>query len=624
MCGIVGAFHFHHDHPVREEHIRAMADQIIHRGPNDWGAHTDGPVGIGMRRLSIIDLEGGHQPMYSADGRKAIVFNGEVYNFGDLRPGLQTDGFHFATHSDTEVVLRSYERDGTSFLDQLNGMYGLAIWDADERRLLLARDRIGIKPLYYYQDDEKLVFGSEIKSILAYPGVTAELDHAALGNYLCHGFTPAPQTLFRRIRKVRPAHYLDISHHGVRELEYWRPRYADKDRRPLAELQEELYEILRSAVRYQMIADVPLGAFLSGGFDSSGIVHIMDELGAGPVSTYTVGFGKGFAQHNEISPARRFAKDYGTDHHEIEVHPDVADLFPRLIASLDEPVADSSFVLTYLISALAKETSTVILSGVGGDELFGGYRRYLNVSLAQTLGRIPATMRNFLINPALGLLPVDRNHPLFNQVRLARAYFATASLSPEEQYRAYTRLPARDLMNTERAERQLSDAASQLFDECDSTSPLDRIMYYDLKTSLPEQLLMLTDKMSMATSLEARVPYLDHRIVEFAARLPDSARIKGMKLRVAQKGMLRGRIPDYVFEQKKKGFGAPMGAWLRNDLNEMARDLLSPARINAQGLFNGAAVERVLDEHQHMREDHTDTLLCLLGFQLWHDSYMRH
>lgn len=619
MCGIVGAFHFDRGFRVEEDAVRGMADRIVHRGPDDWGAHVEGPVGIGMRRLSIIDLAGGHQPIYSADRSRVIVFNGEVYNFRDLRPGLEAAGFGFDTHSDTEVVLRSYERDGPAFLDALNGMFGLAIWDGREQRLLIARDRIGIKPLYYYQDAEKLVFGSEIKSILAYPGVAAGLDTTGLADYLSYGFTPAPHTLFRGIRKVPPAHYLEVSAVGVRVVEYWRPVYADKDRRPLAEQKEELYALLKSAVGYQMIADVPLGAFLSGGFDSSAIVHLMNELGTDPASTYTVGFGQGFAQHNEMGPAGRFARDYGTRHHEIEVRPEVAELFPRLIRSLDEPVADSSFVLTYLISKLARESVKVILSGVGGDELFGGYRRYLNVSLGRSLGRIPGFLRRGLINPALGALPADRSNPVFNMVRLARAYFATSDLPPAEQYRTYTTLASRGLAASPVA---AEDLAGRLFAECDSDSPLDQIMYYDLKTSLPEQLLMLTDKMSMAVSLETRVPFLDHRIVEFAARLPDASRIRGMKLRVVQKEMLRGRIPDYVFKQKKKGFGAPMGAWLRGELREMTTDMLSPARLEAQGLFQGPAVARLMDEHFRMQQDHTDTLLSLLAFQLWHEAYL--
>jgi asparagine synthase (glutamine-hydrolysing) len=622
MCGIVGIYYFDRDRQVAAEQLRRMADRIVHRGPDDDGYHVEANVGLGMRRLSIIDVSGGHQPIYTPDGRYVIVFNGEVYNFKEERADLERKGHSFATHTDTEVVLHLYAEHGIAFVEHLNGMFGLAIWDRAVRELLIVRDRIGIKPLYYFRDDEKLIFASEVKAILAYPGIAAELDLDALGAYLRYGFTPAPYTLFKGIRKLPPAHWLRLRGAEALEREYWRPAYGDKFADGETELAERLYALLGDSVRHQMIADVPLGAFLSGGFDSSGIVHLMSEIDNRPVNTYSIGFGKGFEAYNELRAAGRFARDYRATHHEILVTPDVADLFPKLVAALDEPIADSSFLVTYLVAKLARESVTVILSGVGGDELFGGYRRYLNVTLAKYMKWVPRTLRDRVLEPLSRHLPVDRNSRLLNLTRLARAYLSAASLPLAEQYGRYTML-FDDAFASSLAERagRVPDFYSRLFSECDSDELLDKMMYFDLKTSLPEQLLMLTDKMTMAVSLEARVPYLDHRVVEFAARLPASAKVKGMKLRHVQKQAFRGHLPDYVYKQPKKGFGAPVGVWLRNELREVVDDLLGTRRLAEQGIFNPGRVARLVEDHFERRADHTDQLLSLVVFQIWFRAY---
>ena len=385
MCGIAGVFYFDASRPARPEQLAAMTDRIVHRGPDDFGCHTDGNVGIAMRRLSIIDIAGGHQPMFTPDGRFAIVFNGEIFNFQEQRARLEQLGHSFATRSDTEVVLNLYQEHGESFTKYLNGMFGLAIWDTRSKELIVARDHIGIKPLYDYQDDRMFLFASEIKALLAFPGLQTRLDPGVLAAYLRHGFTPAPYTLFKGIPKGMSGRNLKIRTRGVTESTYWRVSYADKSSASENELKESSYSLVEDSVRRQMIADVPIGAFLSGGFDSSGIVHVMSQAASGPVSTYTVGFGEEYQAHNELAAANRFAKEYGTNQHQIVVKPDVSTLLSPLVEALDEPIADSSFVLTYLIAKLARQSSTVILSGVGGDELFGGYRRYLNVALS--LGR---------------------------------------------------------------------------------------------------------------------------------------------------------------------------------------------------------------------------------------------
>lgn len=622
MCGIVGIYYFDPERPVAEAHLQAMADRIIHRGPDDAGYYVEANIGIGMRRLSVIDVAGGHQPIYTPDGRYIIVFNGEVYNFREEREELERRGHIFGTHTDTEVVLHLYAEYGLDFTDHLNGMFGLAIWDRTERELIVVRDCIGIKPLYYYRDAEKLVFASEIKAILAYPGIRAELDLEGLGAYLRYGFTPPPYTLFKGIRKLSPAHWLRLRAGAVDEREYWRLSYGDKFSHSEAELKERLYALLADSVRRQMIADVPLGAFLSGGFDSSGIVHLMSEIASGPVNTYSIGFGKGYETYNELEAAGRFARDYNTAHHEILVTPDVVDLFPKLIGALDEPVADSSFLVTYLVAKLARETVTVILSGVGGDELFGGYRRYLNVTLGRYLRLIPKVVRTGLLMPLLRKLPVDRNNQLLNLIRLARTYLAAGDLPVAEQYGHYT------LLFDDNFTRELTPQAaavpdyySRYFSECETEDLLDKLMYFDLKMSLPEQLLMLTDKMTMSVSLEARVPYLDHRLVGFAARLPTHLKLKGRELRYLQKETFRGRFPNYVYTQRKKGFGAPIGVWLRDELRDLVEDLLGKPYLMSQGIFNPNAVARLVRNHYAQREDNTDQLLALTAFQLWWRSY---
>lgn len=623
MCGIVGIHYFDPQRWVHEDEIIAMLDRIVHRGPDDSGVFVSSNTGIGMRRLSIIDLAGGHQPMFSPDGSKAIVFNGEVYNFLEERKELLKKGHQFRTNTDTEVVLRLFEEYDLTFLEHLNGMFGLAIVDWNSRSLFIARDRIGIKPLYYYRDNEKLVFSSEIKALAAVDGIDTGLDEHGMAAFFKYGFTPAPHTLYYRIQKLPPACYLLIRGRDVSIQEYWRPTYQDKLDDSAADIADRLFELFKSSVQYQLISDVPLGAFLSGGIDSSGIVHMMSELGTKQINTYSIGFGKGFEAVDELGDARQFAKDYHTNHHEIVVKPDVSALFPELIEALDEPLADSSFIVTYLVSKLARESVTVILSGVGGDELFGGYRRYLNVTIDQYFQKLPIWLRQQVIGNVLKRIPVDRNNTILNYARLVRAYVECSSLPPQSQYAEYTSIFKPTLKEVFLHQNQeIPDYNLKYYNECDSDDVLDKIMYFDLKTSLPEQLLMLTDKMSMKTSLETRVPYLDHRLVEFAARIPSEYKLKRTNLRYIQKQMLKGRVPDYVISRKKKGFGAPIGTWIRSELRELVNDLLSVSFLKRQGLFSHEHVSSLLADHYRFREDHTDRILALVGFQLWYNSVL--
>jgi asparagine synthase (glutamine-hydrolysing) len=623
MCGIVGVHYFDRARRVSPDVLRMMNDQIVHRGPDDEGQACFGHTGIGMRRLSIIDLGGGHQPIFSPSGQQAIVFNGEAFNFQERREELAKTGHQFSTHSDTEVVLHLYLAHDTDFIDYINGMFGLAIWDATKERLLIARDRLGIKPLYYYLDGEKLVYGSEIKSLLAHPDIGRSLDVDSLRLYLQYGFSPAPHTLLRGIRKLPPGHMLLTTESGVEIKKYWDVSYADKLRGSADEIAAELYDLLRSSVRYRMIADVPLGAFLSGGMDSSSIIHIMRDLGTQDISTYNIGYGSAFAEHDESSEARDIARHYGTRHHEILAEPDVRNLFPKLIRYMDEPIADSSFVVTYLVSQLARESVKVILSGVGGDELFGGYRRYFNIGLNRWWQRLPRALRQGLIAPLFAALPEDRNNRILNYVRLAKGFIRTAEQPPAQQYGAMMQVLAPGMLAPSlAASHDVLQPFTDTLADCDASGILDRIMYVDLKTSLPEQLLLLTDKMSMACSLEVRVPYLDYRVVEFAARIPEDLKIRGMQLRHIQRRTFKDRLPDAVLNRRKRGFGAPVGAWLRGELREMLEDLLSTARLERQGLFNTSQVRALVDGHMERRIDGTDGLLALLTFQLWQEEFL--
>lgn len=618
MCGIVGIYYFDHRKKVNREDIKLMMNQIIHRGPDDEGDYVDGNVALGMRRLSIIDVGGGHQPIFSEDNSKVIVFNGEVYNFNDHYSYLIQKGHSIKTRTDTEIVLHLYEEFRTDCFSKMNGMFGLAIWDESEKRLIIARDRIGIKPLYYLQDEEKIIFSSEIKSILALSYIHPEIDYTGLALYFKHGFTPAPYSLYKKIKKVLPGHYLNIIDNKVSIHQYWNISYSQKFNFSEVKFEEEIYNLLKDSVRYRLIADVPLGAFLSGGMDSSGIVHLMQKIREGTTKTYSIGFGKGYEFYNELDTANQFAKDHNTNHHEILVEPNVVELFPKLIKYLDEPLADSSFIVTYLVSKLASEEVKVILSGVGGDELFGGYRRYLNIRLNAVFSNLPKWLSEKILLKVTNKLPIDRNNSLLNYFRLAKGYLNSAHLESYDQYGTYASVFNDEFLSELLGKNNIPDYYKLYFDECDSDDLLDKMMYFDLKTSLPEQLLLLTDKMSMATSLEARVPFLDHRLVEFAAKVPTKFKIKGFKLRYIQKKAFENKLPAYVLKKKKKGFGAPFGIWVRNELKQMVNDLLSNSEIKKQAIFNPIVIQNILKDHYNYKQDYTDQLLCLVMFQLWY------
>jgi asparagine synthase (glutamine-hydrolysing) len=620
VCGIAGKFFHDRARTIATAEIQRMCDTIVHRGPDDEGVFACGPVGLGMRRLSIIDLAGGHQPMRTDDGRLTIVFNGEIYNYKEVRRTLAEKGYRFRTSSDTECILHGYAEYGAGCLQHLNGMFAIAIWDADRRQLFLARDRVGVKPLYVYRTPDALTFASEIKAILSDPAVPRRLDRDAFAYFLRYGYVSAPATLLQGIEQLPAAHYLIAGEDGVTVKRYWSLQSTEAHDRSDSEQKELVYTLVKRAVESQLVSDVPLGAFLSGGLDSSSMVHMMSEVTGTAVSTYSIGFAGVDTFHNELDDARFVANHYRTNHHEIIVRPEVSSLIPRLVDHLDQPLADSSFVVTYLVSEMARQTVKVIISGVGGDELFGGYRRYLGPSLDRFYEAVPQPMRQAIAS-ASSWLPVDRGSTARNYFRLARSYVSAHGLPAYERYDR-----AVQLMSSEKvhelspglpAESSLCEARHQFFNEVSPEDPVGQMQHLDFNTSLVDSLLLLTDKMSMAVSLEARVPLLDHELVEAVSAMPASVKIRDGKLRFVQKESMRGRLPARVLQKKKRGFGCPVGAWFRTELRTLLQDSLSASALARTGILDSTKVQTLITEHERYREDHTDLLLALLTFQLW-------
>jgi asparagine synthase (glutamine-hydrolysing) len=624
MCGIYGIFQLD-GVPADPALMPAMGRVVVHRGPDDEGYHADGPCAIGMRRLSIIDLAGGHQPLSNADGTLWLVCNGEIYNFRDLRSELQALGHRFKTASDSEVILHSYAQYGDEFIHRLNGMFGFALWDAARRRLILGRDRLGIKPIYLYRDSRRLAFASEAKALLALPGVSPEIDPAALHSYLNLGYVPAPLSIFRGIRKLPPASMLVVEGARIEERRYWRVSGTIDRAMAEGEWVERIRARLDEAVDMQMVSDVPIGAFLSGGIDSSTVVGLMSRHSDQPVQTYAIGF-KGTAAddyYNELPYARRVAELFRTQHQEIVVRPDVVSLLPRLLWHMDEPLSDTAFITTYLVSQFARRDVTVILSGVGGDELFGGYLRYLGNHYQAYFERLPAWARRAA--SAVGeRLPSDRHSPLLNLSRLAKGFLETAGMPLEERYRSYVQV-----FPLQEAERLLClngvaqpDMIEAAFRHASGADSLNRMLAVDAETMLPDDLLMLTDKMSMATSLECRVPLLDHELVELAARMPEEVKIRGGRLKHALKEAVSGLLPRDILERKKRGFGTPIGAWLKGELAPLVRHLLSNSVIKSRGLFHFPVVRELIASHDANRIDGTDRLMTLLNLEIWSRLYL--
>ena len=626
MCGIHGIYRFD-GQGVAPGLLSAMGNVTRHRGPDDEGMHIDGPCGIAMRRLSIIDLAGGHQPLSNVEQTLWLVCNGEIYNYRELRAELQAKGYQFKTGSDSEVLLHLYDAEGDDFVLRLNGMFDFALWDARRRRLLIGRDRLGVKPLYVMQDGERLAFATEAKALLALPGVNAELNRSAVASYLHLGYVAAPDCIFKGIRKLPPATLLSVENGQVREWRYW--RLSPRINQSLSERDwiEQVRTQLEESVRMQMVSDVPIGAFLSGGVDSSAVVGFMARHSQQPIRTYAIGFtgGEAEALYNELPYARRVAELFGTQHREILVRPDVVALLPKLLWHMDEPLSDTAFITTFLVSEFARQDVKVILSGVGGDELFGGYRRYLGDHYAQRYRRLPGWLRDSAAAVA-GRLPSDRHSSLLNTLRLAKGFLSSVEMNADDRYRSYLQVLDREavsalLMHPDAAQSTPLDLA---FAAAGNEDPLNRMFAVDAQTQLPDDLLMLTDKMSMAVSLECRVPLLDHQLVELAASMPAAIKVRGGRLKHVLKESLGDLLPKDILDRKKRGFGTPMGAWLKKELAPLLRCLLAPEVVQARGLFRQPVVDQLVADHEANRIDGTDILLALLNLEIWSRVYLDH
>jgi asparagine synthase (glutamine-hydrolysing) len=626
MCGIYGILTWDKRAALARGVLKKMGDVTLHRGPDDEGIYSDDEILLGMRRLAIIDLDGGHQPLSNENNTIWLVCNGEIYNFKELRESLIRLGHHFSTGSDSEVILHLYEEYGDSFVTHLDGMYGFALWDSKKKRCLIGRDRIGIKPLYYFVDGEKFIFASESKAILSVPGVDAQLDPAALNEFLALGYVSAPHSILRGIKKLPPASLLiyEKGHYNV--TRYWRlPTHIDETVHE-KEWEDALISQLESAVVSQMVSDVPLGAFLSGGIDSSCVVAFMAKHSDQQVRTYSIGFqgSTGGHYYNELPFARQVSKQFNTDHKEIVVNPDVARLLPRLMWQMDEPLADVAFITTYLVAEFARKDVKVILSGVGGDELFGGYRRYLSEYYSKYYNFLPAWLRRRVIVPFARVLPSDRHSKYMNLSRYMRSFILANEFSFEERYRFYVQVfnsnQRKEMM--EKFHIDGTDSLNKAFLEANKEDALRCLFEVDLNTQLPDDLLLLTDKVTMAASLECRVPLLDQGLVELAARVPSRYKVRGRKLKYIFKKALAQTLPENILHRQKRGFGAPMGAWLKNELAPMLQFILSKESVERRGLFRWEFIENTIAKHRANKEDYTDHLLSLINLELWCRMYL--
>jgi asparagine synthase (glutamine-hydrolysing) len=602
-----------------------MLEVLRHRGPDDEGWMLDEHLALGNRRLSIIDLPGGKQPMYNEDGNVAIVFNGEIYNYPELAERLRQGGHVLRTRSDTEVIVHLYEDLKEDCVKELRGIFAFAIWDARRRRLFLARDHLGVKPLYYTEANGALIFASEIKAILQHPAVQARLDLPALSNYLSLKYVPSPQTMFQDIYALPPGHTLTCDATGIRTQPYWFLSFPDNHNGYQSEeaWADQLEALLRESVRMQLMSDVPFGAFLSGGVDSSTVVALMSQFLNEPVKTFAVGFeGEGAAEHSELPYARLVADKYHTDHHEILIHPeDLTGLAEQVIWHLDQPIADQASLANYMVAELASRHVKMVLTGEGGDELFAGYARYAGEQFASTFQLIPPSMKRLALDMAK-YLP-----------RLRRSKIALYALCQPDQVERLTNwFP---LFHPEMKAALLSDAvklqvgnlsaapvfARQLA-QTDARDPLSRMLYVDTKLWLPDDLLARDDKTCMASSLEARVPLLDHKLVEFAATLPSHLKVRGLQRKYLLKKVSRAWLPKEIIDRKKKGFPVPVSVWFRKEARGFVRDLLAPQVVRRRGLFDSNYVQQLLDQHESGFADNGSLIWGLLSVELWHRLYI--
>jgi asparagine synthase (glutamine-hydrolysing) len=630
VCGIAGLYSLTDDPLETPGLLERMTSSLTHRGPDECGYHRDARSALGHRRLSIIDLKSGQQPLYNEDHTVSVVFNGEIYNFEDIRRRLLERGHRFRTRSDTETIVHAYEEWGPSCVERFRGMFAFAIRDERRDTLFLARDRFGKKPLFYATYDGMFVFASEMKAILADPRFTREIDEEALAAYFTLSYIPAPRTIFKGICKLLPGHTITIRRGQIQQQRYWSLAFNPNRRRREADVVDELTDRIDEAVRIRLMSEVPLGAFLSGGIDSSAVVAFMAMSSPNPVNTFTIGFsGNTGSFDDERQYARMTSDRYRTQHYEYEVRPDLSGIIESIVRSFDEPFADDGAIPSYYVCKTAREHVTVALSGLGGDEAFLGYERYLGFRLGQWFNRVPAPVRSGVIRPLVGWLPEPRlggnriNH-LKRFVRAAvddeaRRYFGfVTKIAPEYRHRLFGPNGGR----TSDAAESVQESFMSHYREAPADDPLDRLLYCDTQTYLPDDILALTDRLSMCHSLEVRVPFLDHELFEFAATIPADLKIKWLQKKRLLKKSVAPLLPRPVLSHKKQGFVGPMSHWLKTDLRRQTLDVLSPERLARHGLFDTATVSRILSDHFDGRETNDTLIWSLVVFQIWFDLYL--
>ena len=630
MCGISGWANLDSHAPPPDgarDLLHAMCERMIHRGPDSEGLFLTTGAALGMRRLAIIDLVTGEQPAFNEDKSVAVILNGEIYNYRELRSKLEKRGHVFRSASDTEVLPHLYEEYGDAMVRELNGMFAFALWDSKRRRMLIARDRFGEKPLYWGVFDNTLLFASEPKVLLAHPAVRPSLNLNALRQYLSFDYVPAPLSIYEGINKLPAAHTLTLENGRVTVERYWRLSYKTAEPVPNENAAaEQLCELLADAVRMRLVSDVPLGVLLSGGVDSSTVAALAVRASSEAVKTFSISFAE--ASFDESAYARGVAKYLGTDHHEERLSANLAaNLVSEIGSWMDEPFSDPSLVPTYLLSRFTRKHVTVALGGDGGDELFAGYPMYAGHRWAEIYKRLPNVLRAGLIEPFIGLLPVKTKNLSFDYkaMRFVTGTKYDTVAGHHVWFGSFTPQQQQQLMTPEALAASDSDIyadARAIADECDNEDVVVRMQSVDTQLYLAEDILTKVDRASMAVSLEVRAPFLDPRVAEFAASLPCNYKLRGLKTKYILKKAVRDMLPSFVTRRGKKGFGVPVAEWLKVKLRPLARDLLSPERVRRAGVFNPEYVARLQDEHERGVANHRKLLWTLLMFELWHESFV--
>ncbi len=622
MCGICGVFEYERRSDLPAAMIHAMNQTIIHRGPDDGGVFVGPGIGLGHRRLSIIDLAGGHQPMSNEDGTIWVLLNGEIYNYPDLRTELLQRGHVFTTKSDTEAIVHAYEEFDEGCFAKLRGMFSIALWDSRSRKLILARDRIGKKPLFYAPYKDRILFGSELKTLLASGLLSREMDYEALSDYFSLGYVPAPKTIYRAARKVMPGSYLVASANGIRECCYWDLSFSKVEQRTEEEWCERLQHELCEATRIRLMSEVPLGAFLSGGIDSSAIVAMMDHLMKRSVTTCSIGFRE--EKFDETPYARQVSKQFSTDHHEEVVEPNALEIVDKLAWHFDEPFADSSAIPTYYVSRIARSQVTVALGGDGGDENFAGYRRYrLDLNENRVRGHVPAAMRRAVFGPLGRWYPALAWAP---RVFRAKATFQSLARSPLEGYFnsvSYFRPDDKLKLFTSDFRRRLGgydslDVFRHHYERADTQDLLSKIQYVDVKTYLTDDILTKVDRASMAVSLEVRAPMLDHKFMEFVASIPSNLKLRSGIGKYILKKSLEPILPHNILYRTKQGFAVPLDLWFKRELRDMAYNIVVETKDD---ILDQSFLKKIWDQHQKNHYDRSALLWSVLMFRKWRQAF---